>query len=83
MFFLQKKGKLHIVSDGREIVSTQDCYRLCCGNRQAFNLLKALGYDNDLKLSMPRKQQIAKEIISYYESDKFGKFRKKRELIKT
>lgn len=78
-----KKGKLHTVSDGREIVSKQDCYRLCCGNRQTFNLLKVLGYDNDLSLAMPRKQHIAKEIISYYESDMFHQFRKKREIIKT
>jgi len=67
-------GYSHTISNGRTITSTTDGYRLICGNRIAFNLLKLLQYDSE-KIAMPRKKQIANTIVSYYESDSFNKRR--------
>lgn len=72
-----KPGESHIINTTtqRVITTTVPGYRLCAGNRKAFILLKALGYDNINKPAMLRKRAIAINIIDHYEGDGFKKRR--------
>ena len=74
IILVSKPGDSHLMKSGKIITSTINCYRLVCGNRQAFNLLKLIAYDF-AELAMPRKRAIANSIIRYYESSSFKKRR--------